>query len=185
MTQPSTPEIAAPADAAEPLASDLGQPADGSAPTPSTPEPTALEPSASRGGAPANNANALRHGLHADPARQFVRLTLGALPRSLRRAESDAYEYRQRLEEAVSDAHGEISLTMAHAIDSAVRHFRHGQAALAWLRKHGEEMDHATRLAYSKSIAESADKRDKCIDRLKLDARARSVWDYANAATAN
>ncbi|HUY91387.1 MAG TPA: hypothetical protein VMV10_21795 [Pirellulales bacterium] len=134
--------------------------------------------SAPLGGAPEGNRNNLRHGLRADPTKQYVRLTLGALPRSLGRVERDAYEYRASLEAAVVTAHGEISLSMAHAVDTATRWFRHGQAALAWLRQHEAEMSHDQRLSYSREIARAAAERDKAIERLRLD-RDKTAIDWS------
>lgn len=157
---------------------------------PSTPAPTAAPPTgeitsapmssapeaaAPKRGAPEANGNHLAAGLHADPQKQLVRLVLGSLGDSQARVETDAYSYRRTLEEACLEANGEITLVHAHAIDAATRWMRHGQLALAWLREHEPKMDHAQRLAYSKAIAEAADRRDKSVERLKLDRDAEDV----------
>lgn len=159
MTQPNTPEIATPADAPEPLATDLEE----TAPIPSAP----MQP-APLGGAPALNANALTHGLDSDPEVGRQRLTLGALPRSLRRVERDAYAFRIALEEAVSLAHGRIDFAAACAVNTASRWERHALLATRWLRERGEAMDDAGRLAYSREIARASAERDKAVASLKL-----------------
>ena len=159
--------------AAKPLAAPAPTPRGGDVPdgAPMAPAPTtdAPEDSSAKPGPPLLNGNRLSSGLHADPGKQALRLVLGTLPASLARVERDAYEYRRTLEQAVLEAHGEITLTMAHAIDTAARWFRHGQAALAWLVDHEPDMDHAQRLAYSTAVAKAATERDRAVDRLVLD----------------
>jgi hypothetical protein len=137
--------------------------------TQGAPNEAAPKQDAPKGGAPALNANRLTAGLRADPDKQAVRLTLGSLPASLARVERDAYAYRRVLEQAVLDVHGGISLVQAHAVDTATRWWRHGQAAQAWLKDHDGSMEHGERLSYLTAIAKAADARDKALERLKLE----------------
>lgn len=142
----------------------------------------------SKGGAPIGNTNRLMHGLHSH------RLVLGKLTRrklagetdaerqsrrSLAKVEQQAAQFRAALEQAVTEVHGSISLTMACLVNTAARWERHAMLALRWLRERHDALDDAQRLAYSKSIAEASERRDRAITNLKLGIDAVNTIDAA------
>lgn len=132
--------------------------------TPTKDTPT--KPPANRGGAPKGNTNGLRTGKRSE---RFS-MRLGSLPPTYRRQERAARELRKELEDATAAVHGGVSLTQAASIASACRWERHALLCLRWIRENVETMDHAQRLAYSREIASASEKRDKCLQALKLDA---------------
>lgn len=142
--------------------------------------PEATGHARNRGGAPAGNRNALRHGLYA----ASHRLTLGTLPDGLRSVQDDAYAFRAAIEAAVVDAHGAISLTNACLIATASRWERHGALCLRWLREQHGELAPGERLSFSREIARASAERDKAIERLRLE-RTTGDWydDYLAGRT--
>ncbi len=134
----------------------------------------APEKRTAKGGAPALNANALRHGLDSRPDVVAMRLELGTLPDAMKRIEGDVYAFRRLVENAVMEAKGTIGLIDAALVQTACRHERASRLALAWLRQHEAELTHSERLAYSKAIADSSAARDKTLERLKIDHDAES-----------
>jgi hypothetical protein len=95
---------------------------------------------------------------------------MGKLPSSLARVERAANAFRRALEEAVELAHGRIDFSAALSINTAARFERHAGLALRWLREHGEAMDDAQRLNYSREIARASAERDKAVAALNLGA---------------
>lgn len=174
MTQPNTPEIAATADASEPLASTILESQDEGTANTVTLNEGALNAvtDATSGGARLANANRLTHGLDSAPEIGRQRLALGKLPTSLARCERAANAFRRALEDAVELAHGRIEFAAALSINTAARWERHSLLAMRWLREHGERMDDAQRLAYSREIARASTERDKAVERLKLQPEA-------------
>ena len=145
--------------------------------TPSECTPSEVTPKRQRGGQP-GNANALRHGVRA------VRLNLASQPAKLKRVERAVNEFRRLIEAAVLDTHGEIGVYQAALIQSACRHETHAMLAARWLRLSGDALKPEQRLAYSKAVADASTARDKCLERLKLDADAAaadSLAAYYNA----
>jgi hypothetical protein len=78
---------------------------------------------------------------------------------------------------------GEVSLVDAAYINTAYRWERHAQLAARWLHLHGAEMDHATRLAYSRDVARASTERDKALASLKLSERDANPWTTLNEAS--
>lgn len=126
------------------------------------------------GGQPAN-ANATTHGLRS--RQPLTRLTLGTLPKSMRRVEIEARDFRAALEAAVIDRHGEIDLPKAGLIATAAAWQRHSALCVRWLREHEAKMTHAERLSYSREIATASANRDKAVVALKLERTAQDVFD--------
>ena len=138
-------------------------------------QPTAFQPgnSAAVGhGAPVGNVNAMKHG-----RRSNRRLTIGALPKGCSWINTLTSNLRRELEALTVDAHGKVTPTHAMFIQSAARHEQAALMAQRWLRIHSTSMNHGERLAYLQAIASESDKRDKCVERLKLDKDAVSVLD--------
>lgn len=131
-----------------------------------TPEPKAT--GNQTGGAPPLNVSNLRSGLHADPAKQLVRLALGKLPKWLAQAEQDALDHRMLLEDAVMAAHGSVDVAAAHTIHRAVAAFRHGSIVRAYIRKHGADMKPGDQLTWWAQVPKAAEAADKAVRDLKL-----------------
>lgn len=131
------------------------------------------------GGAPLANLNHAGSMLHSDPALGQLRLALGKLPADLVRVERSANQFRKMLEKAVVEACGEIDLTAALAINTAAKWHRHSDLALRWLRDHGDRMDDAERLKYSREVARASAERDKAVERLRLSTDQRNEMDVA------
>jgi hypothetical protein len=115
--------------------------------------------------APVGNLNSIRHGL-----------TSGRLPKGCKHIVRYVATLRRELESAVVQAHGEIDLTSAAYISSAVRWERHALLAQRWLCE--GELDADQRLNHSREIARASTERDRCIKALNIgkDARA-NVFD--------
>ena len=162
-------------------------------------------PAVNKGGAPAGNKNAMRHGL-----------TVGTLPKSCSYVTKATNQFRRELEALVCEEHGEIDLYRASLIHSACRWERHALLCQRWLRQCGdvptitktktstksgdttdsvekmtpEGMTHEQRLSYSREICKASECRDKCIEKLGLvrsprdDAFAIPIFDAPTAVPA-
>lgn len=125
-------------------------------------------------GAPSGDANGrgnLRHGLQA-----------GKLPKRLQYIEKKINAFRRKLEDAVEQAKGEVSIVDAAAINSAAKWERHGMLALNWLRKEAETLSVGDRLKFSEAIAKASDNRDKNLRLLGLDVQ-QAPWIIDAAPT--
>ena len=162
-------------------------------------------PAVNKGGAPAGNKNAMRHGL-----------TVGTLPKSCSYVTKATNQFRRELEVLVLEEHGgEIDLYRASLIHSACRWERHALLCQRWLRQCGdvptitktktstksgdttdsvekmtpEGMTHEQRLSYSREICKASEGRDRCIEKLGLvrsprdDALLIPVFDSPPAPT--
>ena len=109
-------------------------------------------------GAPKENVNAIRHGL-----------TSGNLPKGAKYIQHQMDRLRRQLEAAVIEAKGQVTLSDAAAIQSAIRWERHSALALRWLRVEGDKLKPTDRLTFSREIARASAERDKAIRELKLD----------------
>src|SRR5262245_27058537 len=118
-----------------------------------------------RGGQP-NNSNRLRHGLKA-----------GQLPADAKYIEYRMNNFRRQLEAAVLEAKGEISLSDAATVQTALRWERHGCLAQRWLTKQYDELKPEQRLTFSREVARASAERDKAIAALCLsDKDNRPPW---------
>ncbi|MGE0607126.1 MAG: hypothetical protein AB7O62_08540 [Pirellulales bacterium] len=133
-----------------------------------------------RGGIPGNkgnqqpktgNRNAFKHG-------GYARVTLVNMPAKLRAVQRSVNDLRAALEAACVESHGDISLTNASTINTAVW----GERLLRlWARRLAQDYDKldATGVALATDRIERLCKsRDDAIRRLNLDkAKSASVWD--------
>jgi hypothetical protein len=120
-----------------------------------------------RGGQPGNthgSGNA-RHGLKA-----------GRLPKDARYIEVRMNIFRRELESAVVAAKGEICLSDAAYVQTAMRWERHAALAQRWLTKQHDEMTPTERLTFSREIARASAERDRAITSLALNAQEKSPW---------
>lgn len=76
--------------------------------------------------------------------------------------------FRRALEAAVIAAHGEISLTDACSINTACAGERHSSLAAAEIRKNGDAMKPAEKLAYMAAMLSGAQTRDRAVEKLRL-----------------
>lgn len=125
-----------------------------------------IAPRKPKGGAPPNNANAIRHGLRTGqlpPGCSYVRRLVTTL--------------RDALERATIDAHGEVGVYHAASINTAARFEQVALLAQRWLREGFAEMSHDQRLAYAREIAKASAARDAAIKSLSLDVKASNVLE--------
>ena len=111
-------------------------------------------------GAPANNRNAMRHGLRG-----------AGLPNDCGKIETAINRFRRTLEDAVLAARQEIALVDAASINSAYRWERHAHLSQRWLTAEADSMSAGDRLNYSREIARASAERDKAIAALDLPKR--------------
>ena len=139
-----------------------GQPMDG--------EPTATGP---RMGPPLGNRNAARHGLRAWCSVKRLPPGAGAIRRQL-------YAERDEIHAAVVSSHGEISLTHAALVQSAIRHSGRASLLERWLRVE-PGLSVSERIAILKEIGAATDSRDRCLERLDLKTDHESFWSAVDA----
>lgn len=125
--------------------------------------------------APKGNENALKHGRR---VRQGDRsgLQIGGSPKGTGYVTVALRQFRQSLENAVVDQHGEVNLTRGALINSACRWERVAALGTRWLRKEGDNLATLDRMRLVTDIAKASDSRDRCIERLKIDAKPADVW---------
>lgn len=123
-------------------------------------------PAKRREGGQPGNTNGATHGMY----------VLGMLPKRLRNIERRAATFRRKLEDAVVERHGGVSVTQGALINSAARWERMAMLANNWLAKNWEDMGHMERLAYIKEATRASSERDKCLKGLHLDRPATDVY---------
>ena len=128
-------------------------------------------------GAPRGNHNAFKHG-----RRSERKLVIGDLPEHCERIGGFVQKLRIELETLVASVHGSIGSTADMFIQSACRHEQAALLAQRWLRLDAANMNHGERLAYLQAIASESDKRDKCVERLKLDRDPSTILEALYAA---
>ena len=117
-------------------------------------------------GAPVGNSNAVKHGLQAKNL-----LTTGALPKGAGYVKRITNELRAAIENAVSDAKGEVCLHDSAVAQTAIRWERHALLAQKWLRLETDNLTPDQRLAFSRDIARASTERDKCLRELGLNIK--------------
>jgi len=110
-------------------------------------------------GAPKENRNRLRHGLHAS----------GGLPPECRNVAKSVGAYRRALENTLLAERGGIGPVEAGLIASAARWERYSLLAARWLREHYAELTPDQRLKFAGETARAATNRDAAVGKLKLD----------------
>jgi len=113
-------------------------------------------------GAPYGNKNAvgnIRHGLQASQ-----------LPKGCKYIEHRCNSVRRTLENLLMEQKGEVSITDAATILNIIKWVRHGALCERWLRLEADKLKPLERIQYSKAIADAAEKADKAIRSLQLDA---------------
>lgn len=124
-------------------------------------------------GAPIANCNATRHGL-----------STGNLPKGCGYIKRTTNQLRNAVEDAVVEAHGEITLEDAAVIQTAIRWERHALLAQRWLRRETASLTPDQYLAFSRDIARASSERDKCIKLLGLGRRqAADMWPTVEASS--
>lgn len=113
------------------------------------------------------NTNACKHGL---------RLQVNTLPKGCARLEGLRRELRRALEAEVAKVKGEVGLTDACLISSAVRWETVAALASRWLRLGVEKMSAGDKLAYIRTVATASDSRDRCIKQLRIEAKPEDFW---------
>jgi hypothetical protein len=123
----------------------------------------------SRGGAPAGNLNALRHGLTcgADPESYVTRLMTS---------------FRQNIEAAVLAALGSITVAAASEIQAATEWERHRLKVRRWLKEAADTLTVDQKVNLSREAARAATERTKHLKALCIGSPAkRSLWATLDA----
>jgi hypothetical protein len=107
----------------------------------------------------------MRHGLRA-----------GQLPKDAKYIEHRMNAFRRELETALIDSKGEINLTDAAFIQTALRWERHATLAQRWLTKNSDKLKPEQLLTFSREIARASAERDKALTALQLDGKLKSPW---------
>jgi hypothetical protein len=113
----------------------------------------------------------------ARPARYGLRSS--KLPRKLRHVENSGNAFRRALEAAVLEAHGTITVRDASTIQSAMRHERRAMR-IEMILARSPDLTDAEQLDLLRQSAEATDRRDRCIDRLRLDAEIDPLQAFFN-----
>ncbi len=100
----------------------------------------------------------MRHGLQA-----------GKLPAGCGYIENRLNSFRRQLEDIVMAAKGEVTITDAAHIQTALKWERHGMLALRWLKIEGDSLKPTDKLNFSREIAKASESRDRAIRNLNLD----------------
>ena len=131
---------------------------------PTVPATSVASPSRRKGGAPAGNRNALRHGLTtgSDPAPYITRLTS---------------QFRHEVEQAVLAAVGSITVAAASEIQAAAEWENHRIKVRRWLREAAATLTIEQKLSLSREAARAATERTKHLKALCIGSPAkRSLW---------
>jgi hypothetical protein len=112
----------------------------------------------------------MRHGLQA-----------AKLPKNCQYIEIRLNRFRRQLEDALMASKGEVSMSDAAIINTALKWERHGALASRWLRLEGNELKPADKLSFSREIAKASTERDKALSALDLDRPPANPWEAPNA----
>lgn len=110
-----------------------------------------------KAGAPKGNRNALRHGMRS-----------GELPKDCKDIEINVNKLRRNIEDAVLKSKGQISVTDAGLINTAIKWERHSALAHRWLTRQYKKLKPSEQLHFSKEVATASDKRDAALEALGL-----------------
>jgi len=89
-------------------------------------------------------------------------------------------KFRRMLEDQLLATKGEISITDAATISTAVKWEKHAALCERWLRlaeKRGEQLKPADYLSFSREVARASTERDKALKQLNLDAPPKNPWE--------
>lgn len=126
------------------------------------------------GGAPAQNRNAVSHGV-------FSYLHSNRLPADCGDLERDLEKLRTDLNQAVVDAHGEVDLPRAALIQSAVRHEGRCRLLLRWLERTIDELTTDQKIGVLRDLGRATDQRDATIGKLGIEKKPESQVDWGAA----
>ncbi len=116
-------------------------------------------------GPPVGNLNAAKNGSRL----RTKRLVVGELPKQLLSVKRETRAYRRAIEDAVVAVRGEVTVTDAHAIDTASAATAHAGICRWLLRNKIDEMKTSDVLSCSSSIVKAKQARDQAIKSLGLD----------------
>lgn len=116
-----------------------------------------------RSGPAKANLNSTRNGT------AITRLTLGELPKTMRRQTQQARKYRRGLEALVVEAKGEVTATDAHLIDEAAAAEVHASVCRWLLRTRLDSMSASDIARCSEQIVKAKTARNRAVERLRLD----------------
>ncbi len=123
--------------------------------------------------APKGNINAMKNATRST----VRRLVVGEFPKQLNHVKIEGRKYRLALENAVLDAHGEVTITACHLIDTASSATVHAGICRWLLRQKISTMSTADILACSREMLRAKQARDIAVRQLKLDRDDRNVID--------
>ena len=108
---------------------------------------------------PKGNSNAIRHGLRA----------VATLPPGCNWVRKRLVQFRQSVEGAIVDTHGEVDLFRAATLQTAVRWEAVAQLAARWLREAGDTLSPTDKLTFVRQAAMASESRDRSLKALGLD----------------
>jgi hypothetical protein len=111
----------------------------------------------------------------------LMRLTIGELPRTMRRQTQNARKYRRQLETLVMETKGEVHATDAHLIDEATQAEVHASVCRWLLRTRLEAMTVSDISRCSEQILKAKTTRNKAVERLGLNAPPPNPWEVLEA----
>jgi hypothetical protein len=107
----------------------------------------------------------------------------GRLPKGCHYIRRLSEQFRRDLEASVCAIKGEVGISDAAAIQTAMRWERHALLAQRWMSELFDKLTPDQKLAFSRDIARASTERDKCIAALGLQAAsAKDVWAALDAA---
>ncbi len=121
-------------------------------------------------GPPKGSINAVKNGT------SLTRLTLGELPKTMRRQMQAARKYRRTLEVLVVNAKKEVNATDAHLIDEAASAEVHASVCRWLLRTRLEKMTVGDIARCSEQIVKAKAARNRAVERLHIDAPPLAPW---------
>lgn len=124
-----------------------------------------------RSGPTRGNLNSTRNGT------KLTRLTLGELPKTMRRQTQNCRKYRRDLEDLVLSIRVAITPTDAHLIDEATTAEVHASVCRWLLRTRIDTMTVSDITRCSEQIVKATTARNKAVERLNLDTPPPSPWE--------
>jgi len=126
------------------------------------------------------NRNRMTHGIRGW-------LTIGSLPKGASYVRRIVGEFRRQIESGVLTVSGELTPYASALCQSATRHEARALLAGRWMRQQGEGLPLSDRLALLKAIADATDARDRCLEKLGLNAMPKESdpWKMLRTPQAN
>jgi len=120
------------------------------------------------------NTNALKHGRKSRAVRYGLKV--GALPKEFRHIQNHVNGVRREMETAVESRHGQVSLSHALLIDSAVAHELHATICRTLLNRNIAKLAPLDQAKLAGDAAKAKEARNRAFGRLDLDPSDHDPW---------